>query len=278
MIGLTVAIQAQGFYLRAGTGYGLPAATNQLGLEVIHKENITSADPSSIYSNKSITGSFGSGYNFSIAAGYVFTQNFIFDFEAFYLGGKKYKTSDVYTITADTYSRSETDYINTSASGLLFNPAFIFSAGFGKAAPYGRFGVILGSPRVTKNESYYSDMDGTSTREITWVYKNGLSVGYSAGVGMNWKISDKVAIYTEADFTSLTYYAKEADLTKSIIDGTDNLSLLYESQKKILFVRSYDPMTPYDYTKPQLANKSGSPLSSVSIKAGIKFTLIKVQD
>lgn len=275
---LPFALQAQGFYLRAGTGYGLPAATTQLGTQVMHDENITTDMPSNLYSSKVVTGSYGSGYNFNIGAGYVFTQNFIFDFEAIFLGGRKYQTNYVYKITADTYNRSETDYFNSSATGILFNPSLVFSAGFGKAAPYGRFGIIAGAPRITKTESYFSDMDGTTSRELTWVYKNGMSVGYSAGVGMNWKISENIAVFTEANFTSMTYYPKEADLTKSIVDGTDNLSQLTESQKKILFVMNYDPGAPYDYNKPQLQNKTGFPLSSVSIEAGIKLTLVKVKD
>jgi hypothetical protein len=278
VITFTASLSAQGFYVRAGSGYGLPAATTQIGLKVIHNENITAASPSNIYSNKVVTGSYGSGFNFNVGAGYVFTQNFIFDFEVMYLGGKKYQTSNLYTLTADTYNQSETDRLSSSATGLLFNPAFIFSAGFGKAAPYARFGLVAGSPRITKNESYYYDLDGTNTRDETWVYKNGFAVGYSAGIGMNWKITDNLDIYTEANFTGMTYYAKEGDLTKYIYDGTDNLSQLSEYQKKILFLRSYDPMTPYDASKPQLASRTGSPFSSFSIQAGIKFTIVKIKD
>jgi hypothetical protein len=275
---LPVVLSAQGFYLRAGTGYGLPAATTSLGLQAIHNENVTSASPSNVYSTKEISGSYGSGLNLSIGAGYVFTQNFIFDLDVIYLGGRKYQTNNLYNYTTDTFKGSETDRFSSWATGLLFNPSFVFSAGFGKAAPYGRFGIIAGSPRINKTESYYNDLDGTVTRDETWVYKGGLAVGYSAGIGMNWKITDKLDFYTEANFTGMTYYAKEGDLTKYIYDGTDQLSQLTEYQKKILYLKTYDPMTPYDATKPQLTTKTGSPLSSFSINVGIRFTLVKIQD
>jgi hypothetical protein len=273
-----VLIQAQGFYLRAGTGYGLPAATSQIGQQLVQNQNVTTANPSNTYSTKVITGSFGSGYNFSVGAGYVFNQNFIFDLDIQYLGGRKYQTSDILNYTDNTSSGTESDVFSSSASGFLFNPSFVFSAGFGKAAPYGRFGLVAGSPKVTENESYYYDLDGTTTRDITWVYSKGLALGYSAGIGMNWKLKDNLDIYTEANFTGLTYYAKEGEMTKLVQDGNDNLSQYPEYNKKILFLKKYDPQTPYDSTKPQLAAKTGSPFSSFSIEAGIKFTLVKIKD
>jgi hypothetical protein len=275
---LPVVLSAQGFYLRAGTGYGLPAATTSLGLQVLHNENVTTANPSNLYSTKEISGSYGSGLNLNVGAGYVFTPNFIFDLEVIYLGGRKYNTNDLYTYTTDSYNSSETDRYSSWATGLLFNPSFVFSAGFGKAAPYGRFGIIAGSPKINKNEIYYSDLDGTTTRDETWVYKSGLALGFSAGIGMNWKITDNLDFYTEANFTGLTYYAKEGDITKYIYNGTDQLGLLTEYQKKIQYLRTYDPMTPYDPAKPQLAARTGSPLSSLSINVGIRFTLVKIKD
>jgi len=45
---------------------GMPAATNQIGLQVLHAENSTTANPSNIFSTKVITGSFGSGFNFKV--------------------------------------------------------------------------------------------------------------------------------------------------------------------------------------------------------------------
>lgn len=275
---VTLSVQGQGFYFRVGGGYGLPAATTQIGQQVLHDENATTANPSNTFSTKVITGSFGSGINLKIGAGYEFTQNFIFAFDIQYLGGKKYETNDMYNYTTDTYTGTSQDVSESSATGVLFNPSFVFSAGFGKAAPYGRFGLVTGSPRVTKTESFFDNLDGTTTGDRTWVYKNGLAIGYSAGIGMNWKIKDNLDFYTEADFTGLTYYAKEADLTKSIYNGTDNLSQMTVAQTKILFLKQYDPTTPYDAAKPQLAARTGSPFSSFALEVGIRFTLVKIKD
>jgi hypothetical protein len=276
-ITFTTVLSAQGFYIRAGGGYGLAAATEQIGEKYLHTE-ITGATSSNNFSTKIITGSYGAGMNFNIAAGYEFNQNFILDLNIYYLGGKKYGTSDIYNYTADTYSGTESDMFTSSSGGLFFNPSFIFSAGFGKAAPYGRFGLVAGSPQVTRKESYYYDLDGTESRDITWVYKNGLAFGYQAGIGMNWKLTGNLDIYTEANFTGMTFYAKEGDMTRNINNGNDILSQLTESDKRILYQKKYDPQTPYDAAKPQLASRTGSPFSSFSIQTGIRFTIVKIKD
>jgi hypothetical protein len=274
----TVSLSAQGFYIRAGGGYGLAAATNQIGEKYLHTQVNTVDITSDNYSKKIVTGSYGAGMNLTLAAGYEFNQNFIFDLDIYYLGGRNYKTNNIYNYTADNYNGTSTDLFTTSSAGLFVNPSFIFSAGFGKAAPYGRFGLVAGSPQVTQKESYYNNLDGTVTRDITWVYKNGLAIGYQAGIGMNWKLTDKLDIYTEANFTGLTFYAKEGDMTRNVYDGNDYLSQYTVAQKKILYLKNYDPQTPYDAAKPLLAARTGSPFSSFSVQAGIRFKILKIKD
>jgi hypothetical protein len=275
---LTASISAQGFYIRAGGGYGLAAATEKIGEKYLRTQVITQSSNTDTYSTKTITGSYGSGMNFTFAAGYEFNQNFILDLDVYYLGSKKYETSNIYNYKTDSFSGTSSDLFTTSSGGLFVNPSFIFSAGFGKAAPYGRFGMVVGSPQVTQKESYYDNLDGTQTRDITWVYKNGLAFGYQAGIGMNWKLTDKLDIYTEANFTGLTFYAKEGDMTRNLYDGTDNLNFLTVAEKKILYLKNYDPQTLYDPAKPQLASRTGSPFSSFSIQTGIRFTIVKIKE
>ena len=277
-ITFTIALSAQGFYIRAGGGYGLAAATEQIGEKYLRTEISTETNSSNTYSTKIVTGSYGAGMNFNIAAGYEFNQNFILDLNIYYLGGKKYGTSNIYNYTADTYSGTESDLFTSSSGGLFINPSFIFSAGFGKAAPYGRFGLVAGSPQVTRKESYYYDLDGTESRDITWVNKKGMALGYQAGIGMNWKLTGNLDIYTEANFTGMTYYAKEGDMTKYLNNGNDILGQMTEAQKRILYQKNYDPQTPYDAAKPQLASRIGSPFSSFSIQTGIRFTIVKIKD
>jgi hypothetical protein len=273
MVVLSASLFAQGIYLRAGTGYGLPVSTIQIGEKYLHTEVYAPTGNVAKYSTDVVSASYGAGANFSFAFGYKFNPNLMLDFDVFYLAGKKFETSDNYFYTGDTWSGKETDITTSSSRGLYFNPSIVFSAGFGKGAPYGRFGLIAASPKIIKDESYYYDLDGTSTRDSRWEYSKGLAIGFQAAIGMNWKLNEKLDIFTEADFVSMNYYAKKGTMTKYIYDGTDNLSQLGVYSKEILFKKNYDPQTPYDPAKPQLAPREASPFSSISVQAGIRFTI-----
>jgi hypothetical protein len=273
MIILSASVFAQGIYLRAGGGYGLPAATTKLGEQYLHAEVNDGVNYSNTYSNEIVSGSYGSGANFSISAGYEFNRNFLFDLNVQYLVGKKYETSDIYTYLGNSYSGTDSQISTTSSRGLFFNPALVFSVGFGKGAPYGRIGAVIASPKIISDESTYYDLDGTSTRDLRWEYSNGLALGYQIGVGFNWKLTEKLDFYTEAGFISMTYYAKDGEMTKNIQDGIDVLDQLSVSQKQIVFKKKYDPNLAYDPSQPLTSGRQASPMSSVSLQVGIRFLL-----
>jgi hypothetical protein len=212
----------------------------------------------------------------NIGLGFKFNENFIFDLNVQYLLGNKYESGNVYTYTYG----SETTLTNSYARGLFLNPTFIFSAGFGKWAPYGKFGIITGSPKLYMKESYYYDLDGTSTWNKNWEYTKGLSLGYQGAIGMNWKLNGMMDLYTEVDFVSLTYYPGEANLVKSNQDGVDNLSQISLSQRKTIFKKTLDtyPYSEPDPTQPTLAVREAQPFSSLSLQVGLRFSIFKKKD
>jgi hypothetical protein len=274
---LSGTVFSQGIYLRAGAGFGLPVATSVLGENNLHVYDPLSSNPNT-NSNTVVTGSYGSGFDFNFAVGYKFNENFIFDLNVQYLLGNKIETGTTYIYKDATYPGTEENIISTNAKGFFFNPAFIFSAGFGKAAPYGRFGVVIASPTITQNESYYYDLDGISTRDITWVYNKGIGLGYQAAVGMNWKLTDMMDIYTEANFISMTFYPAEGNMTKYISNGNDILGQFTVSQKQQKFEKTYDPQPPYDPQSPTVVPRKAYPLSSVSAQVGVRFSIWKKAD
>jgi hypothetical protein len=273
---LSGTINSQGIYLRAGTGYGLPVATGTIGEMAQHTYDPANTNNPNSASAKVVSASYGAGMNFNLAFGYKFNENIIFDLNVQYLLGSKFKTSDAYYDLE--YPGSETTTNTTSAKGFLFNPAFIFTAGFGKAAPYGRFGLVVSSPTITDNESYYYDLDGVSQYNRTWVYNKGMALGYSAAVGMNWKLTEMLDIYTEANFISLTYYPAEGEMTKFDSNGSDNLPNLYVYQKQTKFERSYDPLATTDINKPKIEALKSFPFSSASVEVGLRISIWKKAD
>lgn len=270
---LSGTIFSQGIYLRAGTGYGLPVATSTIGEAYQHTYDPANINNPNSYSTKIVSASYGAGMNFNFAVGYKFNENFIFDLNVQYLLGSKFETSENYVDM--NFPGTETTTNTTSAKGFMFNPAFIFSAGFGKAAPYGRFGLVVSSPTITDNESYYYNLDGESQYDKIWVYNKGIALGYSAAVGMNWKLTDMFDIYTEVNFISLTYYPTEGEMTKYDYNGFDQLPNLYVSQKQINFEKTYDPQATTDFSQPATQAIKSYAFSSASVEVGLRFTIWK---
>jgi len=269
---LTGSLFSQGIYIRAGGGYGLPIATASLGSKILY------SDVNNVITNstQSVTGSYGAGGNFNFAAGYKFNENFIFEIGTQYLMSNKYETynRNIYTGYEDNVNTT------TSAKAFFINPSFIFSAGFGKAAPYGRFGFIIGVPKISGSEISYYNGDGIDSVGSKWEYSKGISFGFQGAIGMNWKLTDKLDIYTELNYVSMTYYPGEYNLTKYVhSDGfttTDNLPNMSLSQIKTLYKRKYDPSTVnIDSNQPQVALREATPFSSLSLQVGIRFTLWK---
>jgi hypothetical protein len=278
---LTLSFQSysQGIYLRAGDGYGLPIATSSLG-EKILRTSVSDAN-GTVYTNslQVVKGSFGAGMNFNFAVGYKFNENFIIEINTQYLLGKKYTESDNYSNTSTGNTYVDNDNIVSSAKAFLLNPAFVFSAGFGKAAPYGRFGIVLGSPKVTGVESYYYDGDGISTRDRKWEYTKGLSIGFQGAIGMNWELSEKLDIFTELNYLSMTYYPGEYNLVQDISQydnnpPSDNLPNMYIWNKKTIYRKKFDPTTAnIDMAQPQTALQESFPFSAISAQVGIRFSI-----
>ncbi|MGD0582542.1 MAG: outer membrane beta-barrel protein [Bacteroidales bacterium] len=271
-------VYSQGFYFRAGGTYGLPVGTSVLG----DKSNFTydySTDVSTATgSSKAVSGSFGAGPTFSIAVGYKFNQNFMFDLSGEYLVSNKYQISSYSKYIYSGYSAVDSDFTNSQAKAFLINPSFVFSAGFGKAAPYGRFGIVVGIPQMTVNESYYNNGDGVTQYDKTWVYKKGLAFGYQAAIGMNWKLSDKFDIYTEVNILNMTWYAQQSELTKDIENGTNVLPNMSVSQIQTKYEKSFDPTVQQDPTQPSVQLREASPFSSVSVNVGLRYTLFQKKD
>lgn len=275
----TVISFSQGIYLRAGGGYGLPIATSSLGQKDL-RTSVTDANGTvNTNSLESVKGSYGAGMNFNFALGYKFNENFIFELNTQYLLGRKYTTSNNYSSTGTGYSYVDLDNTVTSAKALYLNPSFVFSAGFGKAAPYGRFGLVVGLPKVTSEQSTYYDGDGIDARDQIWEYSKGISFGFQGAIGMNWELSEKLDIFTELNYLSMTYYPGESNMVQSISNDyvnppVDNLPNMYVWNKKTVYEKKFDPTTVNnDMSQPRTLLPESFPFSAISVQVGIRFAI-----
>jgi hypothetical protein len=289
----TGTLMSQSIYVRAGGGYGLPIASSVLGEKILYTQVYNGVNTTNSASTESITGSFGSGANFNFALGYKFNENFIFEINTQFLISKKNNSSDnnLSSDPLNLYSYVDNSNTTTSAKGLFFNPSFIFSAGFGKAAPYGRFGLVIGSPKISGTGSYYYNGDGIDSTVTEFEYSKGITFGFQGAIGMNWKLSDKLDIYTEMNFISMTYYPGEYNVTKDVSGNgftvTDNLPNMSKYLKQTIYEKKFDPSSVntidqygyynqiIDINKPTVSLRKAMPFSSLSLQIGIRYNLWK---
>jgi len=273
---------SQGFYIRAGGGYGLPAGTASIGEKYTY-ERVSTTVTTEKYSEKNVKASYGAGGDFNLGIGYRYNEVITFDLGIQYLLSKKYETYYKHSYTGSGPASLNNVITTTSAKEILFDPSVIFKAGFWNGAPYAKFGIVLGVPTISKDESSFDNTDGTSAWQQTWKYNKGIAFGYLGAVGMNWKLSEKMDLFSEIDFVSMTYYAKEGNLTKYLTsnDGIiwkDYLPNTMVSQRQYVYKNSFDPSINNDGTKPTVALKESTPFSSISLQFGIKYMLGKKKD
>jgi len=258
----------QKIYFRAGGGYGLPVATQSIGLNYFYLFDPQVQEET--YTVEDVPGSFGAGANFNVGAGYMFSQYLGVDLNIQYLKSKKYELYD----KEHTIGQSVEDQFTTvNANAIFINPALIITPGTGSKVPYGRFGVIIGAPKIKGKESYYSDEDGIEEEEIEWEMKKGTAFGFQGAVGLNWAIANTLDIYAELNFISMTYYPGEMELTKDVYNGDDMLDDMDVRQKKVVFKKKVESGGPSDPNEPFEALREPHPFSSVSLQLGVKFTL-----
>jgi hypothetical protein len=273
---------SQGIYFRAGTGYGFPIATSSIGENLTRRDVYSTTGTTYSSSVEGIKASYGKGLDFNFALGYKINQNFIIDLNFIYLLGSKYETGSTYRYDSGTFIEIDDDVTTTSAKGFLINPSIIFSAGFGKAAPYARFGLVAGAPSLNSVRSMYYNGDGVDSTIIKGEYTKGLAFGFQGAVGMNWKLSEKLDLFTEVNFIGMAYYPGEYNVTQSIrgtgnskVDNIyDNLPTMTVSQKNTVYEKQYDPTkVNTDPNKPTTALREAFPFSSLSLQVGIRFSI-----
>jgi hypothetical protein len=280
IIFLPVTLSAQGIFFRIGGGYGIPIATETIGTQDLQTNTFNPNGNITTYSSKNVSGSFGSGVNLNFAGGYRFNGNYAVEIQFQYLLGKKYETSQkYYDYSADNSLNGKSeDIIKHYSRAFLLSPSFIITPVTGNKVPYARFGFVFGLPAVYGTESYYYDLDGVIKSNREWEYTKGMAFGLQGAVGLNWKLNEKMDIFTEVNFLSMNYYAKEYELTKydearytEVI--VDLLPTLPVSVKNVLFKKEIDPNKQYPDDQPSEELRQARPFSSISLQAGLRYNL-----
>lgn len=272
-LGVVLSASAQGIYFKVGAGYALPVATDVIGQKNIHTEDYSGTNNIDEYSNESVSGSFGAGTNFLVGGGFMFTENIGVELNVQYTMSKKYETGDVSTYTYDNATYNDRTLTQNFANTIYLNPALVITPGAGSKAPYGRFGLIIGAPKLKTEEEYYYDGDGVFTGTTKWEYTGNTAVGFQGAVGMNWMLTDKIDLFTEVNFVSLTYYPGKGKMTENIGNGNDNLPDTDTYYKEVVFKDTIDPNKPMNPDEPREMLRQSRAFSSLGVQVGITYSL-----
>ena len=278
---IVMGASAQGFYIRAGLGYAVPQASqtmydtpipyNGFPTGISGSRNNTS---STTYTYNIKGASFSAGLQSSIGIGYMFSRHVGMQLDALIgLSAKKYTFND------------ENFNLGTSASPLpgtistvqqcktpvFLVPALVLQSGGDKVNLYSRFGIALPFNTKVTQDQVLSNNPGTGLIQVddyTWQIKSSFSLGFTAAVGVKYKISDVISVWGELSLLSMSVYTKEQDLKSIAVNGQSYPTSNYNYASTIKFSKS----ASVDSNLASLPAYS-QPFSNVGINVGVTFML-----
>ena len=232
--------QGQGLYLNVGGGYNLSAGSQMIGI------NYTSTTAEAVY------GSLGKGISFGAGLGYMFSENIGAELGFSYLSGAEFETND--------FDTSGSSAGTASGKMIRINPSLKLTAGEG-IKPYAKFGIVLGLGTEVTVNAVAASPGFSYTEEI--VYTEGMALGWSAAFGLDFPLSDKIAIFAEANLINQTWKPKKLEYTATGNGFGFNFSEseTYNLEEEVNFNSSNTDLSP------------ALPFSSIGLHAGIKIML-----
>lgn len=287
-------LSGQGLYFEINAGYGFPSiGTNGVpyygGYSLLGNSSYVSMYNYDNFMNTTTTTgeslgySYGKGLNFRINAGYDFNKFIGGEIGFAYMLGSSMEVSS-YDSYGDVSGGTIVDLVvfdnSYEVKGKMFQivPAIVVSPGFDKFNPYVKFGVIVGfgSYAIDWKQVHSATNEPTETREQTFEFSKGVSVGLSSSLGVQYKFSVATCLFLEANFSNVSYSPKKGELTKSTENGINELPMLTTRDKNIEFVKeftetrvNYNP----DENKPRQELKYSVPFSTIGVNLGVRINL-----
>ncbi len=242
---------AQKLFVRAGLGYALPSGSQKIG------EN--SKDPNTEFNTN---GSYGTGFNGELGIGYMFNKNIGLGLDVSYLVGKKNLSKDD---RGNDRAKQE-----VSGTALAFTPNIVLSTAMeGKIVPYAKAGLVIASASVT-------DVITGTAGDIYVVERKttgGMALGFKGAMGINFAVSEKIAIYGELAYTGMSYRPAKAVITKYTENGIDVLSGFSVKDKETTYSTEVDNTAASPSSVPRKEVTPVLPFGSIGLNFGVMINL-----
>jgi len=273
-------------YLKVFGNYAIPTSASY------RNSSYTSSVVNNDYTVNTVKDGLGMGLRAGVGAGFVLNDfvNLGLDVENYF--GPTIKSSNLYYYDNQaglvTISNTGVDY---QAKIVMLSPNITFKA---LSQPdffiYNRLAIKVGvMKKVTEktnseyNERFIDDINinPNPTDHITkskqdYEYQGGIPFGFSAALGFQVKLSDKIRFFAEAEYTQLTYNPKKKVMTQWINnDGTNvDLSQQDKIQVETEYMKNFtikDGQTNNNAPQPQPTLHM--PFSSIGLGIGFFYKL-----
>ena len=212
---------AQGFYFRGGLGYAVPQAAQTMdGTGQIYNGSATPVNDT-LTTYKIKKASFSSGVHGSFGFGYMFNQHVGVDLNMdIGLSPAKYTYNDNNVVVDSLPSNvAVTQHAKTP---VILTPALVLQTGGEKLNLYTRIGIVIPISTKIVQDQIITNLPGAGA-VVSYDYAlevtNNFGLGFSAACGVSYSLSEKMSIYGEAGFLSLSQFVKQSTLTGVIVSS-----------------------------------------------------------
>lgn len=232
----------------------------------------------------------GDGYRAGVGISYVINDflNIGIDVDYFKSSISKTRDSSYYSAQSMNGGVDEVNYneaykISYTTSLLSFSPNITFKAiARPKFFIYNKLGaIVIFRPSSIQRESvdgnyrlgwqgFYRDSSATSKKVYDWGIRNP-AFGFMGGIGAQTKITEKIRAYAEIQFTHIIFKVQNRLLTDFTMNGNDMIKTLSQSEKEIVFKKSFSSATNNNPNTPTIAIYQKFPITYAGFQLGFVY-------
>ena len=186
----------------------------------------------------------------------------------------------------DEYKYTERNTISYAATLLSITPNITFKAISGpKWFLYNKLGMVITFRPNSLQEDithvdtrtgwrgFYKDSSSTTVKKYEWGIRNP-AYGFTGAFGGQVKVSSKVRVYAEAQFSHIVFVIRKRTLTDFIVDKTHLENTFPVSVRELEFVKSFSSDSDNsDPNKPSQTIVQRIPIDYIAFQLGLAFQL-----
>ncbi len=247
---------AQGLYVGAGFGYGFRAGST-----------VTGAHSHSNGSVEVVKGSYGEGMTPNISVG-LLRNNIGVELNMGYLIGTGRTIKDDFGNNRGTVDRKATSF--------YLNPSLVIRGNDEwKLVPYARMGVFLGLANLGKDkrlaEQYTNAGMLLGTNETELEYKGGIATGLTSALGVDFMVTDKLAIFGEVNGRLASWAPKSYTSSSTAVIYLNGVP---QSTLQTSVSGNFEKEIPDNYAGTDLTTQILA-FSSIGFNVGVKWYINK---